>query len=121
MSTLPVIAGTVVTLVAAQLLLKAGMSRAAAKAGAGASLRGLARAAVNARVAAGGALYVVAALAWLWVLSRAELTFAFPFLGLAYAGVALAAAGLLGERPARAQWAGIAMVVAGVMMVAASG
>lgn len=121
MSTLTVILATVSVLVVAQLLLKTGMSRAAVNTGSDSSLPALARAAVNRRVIAGGALYVAAAAAWLWVLSRVELTYAFPFFGLGYAGVVLSAVLLLHERPARLQWLGIGFVVAGVMMVAMSG
>lgn len=121
MNMLPVILATVFLVIAGQLLLKSGMSVANARAGAERTLGRLARAAFNWRVVAGFAVYGVSALAWLVVLSRAELTFAFPFLGLGYVGVVLGAVLLLGERPTRIEWTGIALVVMGVTLVAMSG
>lgn len=121
MSMVPVILGTVLLVITGQLLLKSGMTVANVRAGERRDFGRLARAAFNWRVVAGFAVYGVSALAWIVVLSRAELTFAFPFLGLGYTGVVLGAVLLLGERPGRMQWAGIAIVVAGVTLVAMSG
>ncbi len=71
-------------------------------------------------VVAGLGIYGASALAWIVVLSRTELSFAYPFLSLAYVIVTVAAMVLLGERFTARQWAGLAAVVAGVLLVALS-
>lgn len=122
MTQLPLILGTVALVVCGQLLLKAGMRRVGVVDAE--RLRSpLALVAVVAKtpaVVAGLAIYGASALAWIVVLSRTELSFAYPFLSLAYVIVTVAAMVLLGERFSGRQWAGLAAVVAGVLLVALS-
>ncbi len=122
MSQLPLILGTVALVVCGQLLLKAGMRRVGVV-DAGRLRSPLALVAAVAKtptVVAGLGIYGASALAWIVVLSRTELSFAYPFLSLAYVIVTVAAMVLLGERFTARQWAGLAAVVAGVLLVALS-
>jgi drug/metabolite transporter (DMT)-like permease len=68
----------------------------------------------------GLSVYVLSAAMWIFALSRVPLSMAYPFLGLSYVGVAVVAVVALKEWLTPAQWLGIAAVVAGVVMVAAS-
>lgn len=68
----------------------------------------------------GLSVYVLSAAMWIFALSRVPLSMAYPFLGLSYVGVAVVAVVALKEWLTPAQWIGIAAVVAGVIMVAAS-
>lgn len=123
MSAVPWILGAVALVVAGQLLLKVGMLRVGAIGGE--HMRSpLALVVTIARqpaVVIGFLIYGASALLWLYVLSRSELSFAFPFLSLAYAGVSAAATVLLKEHFAGRQWLGLALVTVGVIAVAASG
>lgn len=68
----------------------------------------------------GLALYALSAAMWLGVLAKVPLSFAFPFLGLTYVGVTLIAVVFLRERFSVIQWTGLALVLAGVLLVAVS-
>lgn len=68
----------------------------------------------------GLALYVLSAAMWIIALSLVPLSVAYPFLGLTYIGVATIAVVKLREWLTPAQWLGIAMVVAGVIIVTLS-
>jgi len=123
MSAVPSILGAVALVVAGQLLLKVGMLRVGSIDAAclhsplslvGAILR-------EPAVLLGFVIYAASAVLWLFVLSQFELSFAFPFLSLAYAGVSAAATFLLKEHFAGRQWLGLALVTLGVIAVAASG
>ena len=123
MSAVPWILGSVALVVAGQLLLKMGMLRVgsidAARMRSPLTLVGaIAR---EPAVLLGFVIYAASALLWLFVLSRSELSFAFPFLSLAYAGVSAAATVLLKEHFAGRQWLGLALVTLGVIAVAVSG
>ena len=65
-------------------------------------------------------LYLVSAALWLLVLATTPLSYAYPFLGLTYVGVAVASVTVLKERFSALQWIGLAFVVLGVAAVAAS-
>ncbi|PKQ38011.1 MAG: multidrug resistance protein [Actinobacteria bacterium HGW-Actinobacteria-1] len=122
MSQLPLILGTVSFVVCGQLLLKTGMRRVGVIDGE--RLRSPLRLVVDVvrtpAVVLGLGIYGASALAWIVVLSRTELSFAYPFLSLAYVIVTVAAMVLLGERFSARQWAGLVAVVAGVLLVALS-
>lgn len=119
---LPIV-GTVLLVVAGQLLLKLGMTRVGVIDGP--RLRrplALVRdVALQPAVVTGFVLYGLSAAGWIVVLSRFDLSFAYPFLALSYVGVTVAAVLLLRERLSAAQWLGIALVAAGVLLVAVSG
>ncbi len=122
MSQLPLILGTVALVVCGQLLLKTGMRRVGVIDAA--RLRTPSALALDVArtpaVVLGLSIYGASALAWIVVLSRTELSFAYPFLSLAYVIVTVAAMVLLGERFSGRQWAGLGAVVAGVLLVALS-
>ena len=122
MSQLPLILGTVSLVVCGQLLLKAGMRRVGVVDAERlrSPLALIANVARTPAVVGGLTIYGVSALAWIVVLSRTELSFAYPFLSLAYVIVTVAAVRLLGERFSARQWAGLVAVVFGVLLVALS-
>lgn len=64
------------------------------------------------------ALAFAAALAWIAAISRLSLASAYPFMSLAFVGTALLSALLLGESISPMRWAGICVVVAGLVFVA---
>jgi multidrug transporter EmrE-like cation transporter len=68
----------------------------------------------------GLALYALSAAVWLFVLATTPLSYAYPFLGLTYVGVAVASVTILKERFSALQWFGLALVLAGALAVAAS-
>lgn len=57
-------------------------------------------------------------LLWIVVLSKFELSYAYPMLSLGYVFVALGAWLFLGETISPIQWLGIFTIMVGVMMVA---
>jgi drug/metabolite transporter (DMT)-like permease len=59
-----------------------------------------------------------ASLMWIAAVSRLSLSTAYPFMSLAFVGTALFSAVLLGESISVTRWAGIAVVVAGLILVA---
>lgn len=71
-------------------------------------------------VVIGLALYAASSLLWIFVLARTPLSYAYPFLGLSYVGVAVVSVAFLKERFSALQWIGLALVVAGVIAVATS-
>jgi drug/metabolite transporter (DMT)-like permease len=116
------IAATVVLGVAGQLLLKLGMNHAGRLGQIGQlfSARYLAGAASTWQIWAGLFMYFLGALLWMVVLSREDLTFAYPFLGLTYILILLCGHWILGEP---AQWwrvAGTIVVAIGVLLIAKS-
>jgi drug/metabolite transporter (DMT)-like permease len=123
MSAIPWILGAVALVVAGQLLLKVGMLRVGAidSARLRSPVAVVGAVARQPAVVLGFAIYGASALLWLYVLSQSELSFAFPFLSLAYAGVTAAATVLLKEHFTTRQWLGLVLVTAGVIAVAASG
>lgn len=63
-------------------------------------------------------LYAVGFVVWLIVLSRTEVSFAYPLLSAAYVFIPLLAHIILAEPVSARQWAGIMMITIGVFMVA---
>ena len=111
---------TVSLIISGQLLLKEGVSKAIG------SKHSLKRFGPSIflqywRILVGLCIYGCSFLIWLYVLSVADLSFAYPFLSIAYIGVPLAANLFLNERITIAQWLGIVLVVTGVLLVASSG
>ena len=69
----------------------------------------------------GLALYAMGALAWIAVLQRMDLGYAYPFLALNFVLIALVSAFFLGEPVPLLRWGGIALIVAGILVVARAG
>ena len=76
--------------------------------------------AIRPPIVAGLACYGASILAWVFVLSRVEASFAYPFLGLGFVLVALAGALLLGEAMSLHRIGATALIVAGVVLLSAS-
>lgn len=64
--------------------------------------------------------YVGSSVLWIYILSFTDLSFAFPFLSIAYVGVPSAAAIILHEKIPLKHWLGILLVVTGILIVANS-
>ncbi len=100
-----------------QILLKLGASRIGPTTEVGLLLW---RIVTSPPILAGFALYGVAGLLWISVLSRAPLSLAYPMLSLGYVIVLLASAYLFGETIPAARVAGIAAIVLGLVLVSSS-
>jgi drug/metabolite transporter (DMT)-like permease len=115
---------TVLTNAAAQIMLKKGMlSFGALSAGAG-GIGGIVGTAFSVIfspwVFAGLCMFVVSMASHLIVLSRVQLSFAYPFLSLAYVVVAVYAFFIFGEDVGAARMAGIALIMAGTVFISMS-
>lgn len=103
----------------AQLLLKAGVNAVGPiHFGASALWPTVGRVLIQWPVLAGLACYVVSVGLWLVALSRVEVSVAYPMLSLGYVVNALAAWWLFGEALGPARFAGIALILLGVFLIA---
>ena len=105
-----------------QLLLKSGMSSFGAinKLKAAEIVPTFKKIILNKKIITGFFLYGLSSVLWIYILSIVDLSFAFPFLSIAYVGVPTAAAIFLNEKLYLHQWLGIVVVVIGLIFVAAS-
>ena len=103
----------------AQLALKLGAGSAAPSRaqGIGEELSGLVQ---SPWVLVGLGLYGLGALLWLFVLGRAPLSLAYPFVGMGFILTMLAGAWYLGEHISAARAAGTLLIAAGCVLVARS-
>lgn len=103
----------------AQLALKVGTTSAASgrSAGIGGEIGGLVQ---SPMILLGLCLYSVGALLWLFVLGRAPLSLAYPFVGIGFILTMLAGAWWLDESLSAARIAGTLMIAAGCVLVARS-
>ncbi len=69
----------------------------------------------------GLALFVASAGAWLIVLSKASLSFAYPFVSLTYALILVFDRFVLGETVSPLRWAGVALIMMGIILVSRTG
>lgn len=105
----------------AQLLLKAGVRTVGAIGAApGTLVPGLMSAFTRGPVLAGLACYVVSVAVWLVALSRVDVSLAYPMLSLGYVVNALAAWWLFGEAVGATRFAGIALILLGVLVISRS-
>jgi drug/metabolite transporter (DMT)-like permease len=119
-----VLALTAVTVATAgQLTLKAGMNRVGfisserlAK-----PLELAMRMARTPLVPIGLALFVVSAAFWMLVLSRIPLSYAYPFVGLTYVLITVFDKIFLKEHIPALRWAGVALIVIGILLVGNTG
>lgn len=102
----------------AQLVLKLGVGAAAAKPqGVAGEMVGLVQSPL---VLAGLGLYGIGAVLWLFVLARAPLSLAYPFVGLGFILTMLAGAWCLGENVTPVRVAGTLLIALGCALVARS-
>ena len=66
-------------------------------------------------------LYGCGALAWIAVLRRMDLSYAYPFLALNFVLITLVSRFFLGETVPLMRWAGIGIICVGILVVARSG
>lgn len=105
----------------AQLLLKVGMGRIGhfELTLANALPIGL-QAATSLPIIGGIACYVISVVVWMIVLSRVEVSMAYPMVSLGYVVTAIAAYAWLGEQLGPMRLAGIAVIMVGVWMVSST-
>ena len=105
----------------AQLLLKAGVTPLGElSVGFANLLPTTARVLMQWPIVAGLACYVISVGVWIVGLSRVEVSIAYPMLSLGYVVNALAAWWLFGEALGPMRWAGMALILAGVVVMSRS-
>ena len=110
-----------VTLAAvAQVTLKAGMNHVTDANGGQLALNGdsLKQIASQVWVWAGLIIFAFSAVLWLFALSRANLSFAYPFAALGYVIIVIASILFLNEHVQPVTWVGVVLIVAGILVVA---
>ncbi len=112
MKTVLLILFNVVLLTSGQILWKMGLERAG-----GISVENMTRVIFSPLILAGLALYVVATVVWFVVLSRADLSFAYPLQSTAYVLGVIAAWLIFKEIVPPTRWLGVAVIIAGVALV----
>lgn len=114
------ILGSVALSALAQLALKSGTSAAARHGPGGTASAELLALAQSPLILAGLALYGLGAVLWLFVLARAPLSLAYPFVGLGFILTLLAGALVLGEQVGAARIVGTVLIACGCALVARS-
>jgi len=99
----------------AQLTLKAGMDRVVETDGFRQLLVGAAKTPL---VWVGLTLFGLSALVWLVVLSKAPLSFAYPFASLSYVLIILADRFILHYEVPPLRWLGVAFIISGILVIA---
>lgn len=102
----------------AQLLLKTGIDSVK---GDTVGFTGLIIAAfTNLRVLVGFVLYAFGSVLWIVVLSKAELSYAYPMIALAYVVVTILSKVFLHEEVTLVRWSGLALICCGVFLISRS-
>ena len=106
----------------AQILFKFGMSSAAVKQAlaSGSPIQAALAVFLSAGVLGGLALYGIGTVLWLGVLSRTEVSQAYPFVGLGFVLTALIGYLLFGDALGPLRIAGIVLVIAGIALISRS-
>ena len=103
----------------AQLTLKHGMNQVTDASGTAAlNTHTLKSVVTNVYVIGGLAIFGISAVVWLLVLSRASLSFAYPFASLSYLLIVLIDRFLLKETVPPLRWAGVFFIMTGIVLVA---
>ncbi|KFB09776.1 transporter [Nitratireductor basaltis] len=122
MKFLPFILFTVLTNAAAQLMLKYGMMTMGPISFAGVNpILKILQIVFSPWIFAGLSVFVISMASHLYVLSKVELSFAYPFLSLAYVAVAVFAYFVFREDLNAYRIAGIALICVGTVLIAQSG
>ena len=118
---LMLILGAVFLGVVGQLSMKHGMGQVVMKLGGiGEVVSSLVRALSQSFVAAGVALYAVSALVWLVVLSRVELSFAYPMVSVGYIAVVILSKLIFHEQVSAFRIVGTLVICFGVVLISRS-
>ncbi len=106
----------------AQVLFKVGMSSAPVKQAlaTGTPVQAAITIILSVGVVAGLALYGIGTVLWLGVLSRTEVSQAYPFVGLGFVLTAIIGYTLFGDALSPMRIAGIALVIAGIFLISRS-
>ena len=104
----------------AQLLLKYGMSRGAAPAGIGGDPRALLMLLLKPPVLVGLVIYAVSVVLWLLVLSKVDVSQAYPFVGAGFLITMVGGAVFFGESITLARLGGTLLIGVGLVLVARS-
>ena len=116
---IPLILFSVTLAAIAQITLKAGMNRVRDVYGiVGADAGSLRAVATTPLVWLGLILFGLSAVVWLAVLSRTSLSFAYPFASLTYVLIVLVDRFVLAEEVPPLRWAGVFLIIAGILAVA---
>jgi drug/metabolite transporter (DMT)-like permease len=119
---IPFILFTVMTNAAAQVMLKYGMiTLGPISFSADTIIQRIFQIVFNPWVFAGLCMFVISMASHLFVLSKVDLSFAYPFLSLAYVAVALFAWAVFKEELGTFKIAGIALIMVGTILIAQSG
>lgn len=119
---LPLILSGVLLNALAQLFLKQGMMKIGHFAFMWSNLVPVAiSVAANLYVILGLSCYVVSVIVWLLVLSRVEVSFAYPFLSVGYVVAAIAGYMVFHEHVSLARIMGIVLICTGVILISRSG
>jgi drug/metabolite transporter (DMT)-like permease len=112
-----------VTLAAlAQLTLKAGINQVTDGSGTvTVSATSIKAIVTNLLVWGGLALFGVSAIVWIFVLSRTSLSFAYPFVALTYLIIVVVDRFVLHESVPPVRWAGVGLIMAGIVLVSRTG
>ncbi|MFM8944873.1 MAG: small multi-drug resistant family protein [Actinomycetota bacterium] len=103
----------------AQITLKAGMNQVRDGFGVvGLGADSLRAVATTPTVWLGLVLFGLSAVVWLGVLSRASLSFAYPFASLTYVVIVVVDRFVVGQSVPAGRWAGVAAIVTGILLVA---
>lgn len=106
----------------AQLTLKAGMNQVTDSTGTATfSKESLKAIATTPLVWAGLATFALSAAVWLFVLSRASLSFAYPFAALSYLIIVLVDRFVLHEAIPSVRWVGVGLIMTGIVLVSRTG
>jgi len=111
---------SVVLAAVAQLTLKHGMNQVTAHGGSldlGAPVTSARRVATNVNVVLGLLIFVLSAAAWLVVLSKVSLSFAYPFVSLTYVLILLFDRFALDQPVSLVRWAGVALIIGGILLI----
>lgn len=112
---------TITLNVVGQMMMKRGMSSVGVISGDLATMGNtLMRAFVNPFVVAGVAAYAFSSIFWLVLLSRVDLSYAYPALSLGYVLITLVSAFVLGEQVSALRWAGVFVICLGVIIISRS-
>jgi drug/metabolite transporter (DMT)-like permease len=105
----------------AQLTLKHGMNQVTAEGKVplqlGNPIDTIRRIGLNISVLAGLVIFVLSAAVWLVVLSRASLSFAYPFASLTYVLILLFDRFILDQPISGLRYAGVALIIAGLLLI----
>lgn len=112
MKTIILILFNVILLTSGQILWKKGLLAAG-----GISMSNIAGIIFSPLILAGLGLYIIATVVWFVVLSKADLSYAYPLQSLAYVIGVLAAWLIFKEVIPPTRWIGVAVIIAGVALV----